>query len=196
MKVLKGHIKNLLARIGRDDREAFNQFFALYYNRLIQFAQLYVNGQEEAEDIVSDVLVQLLRKRKELHKIDRFESYLFLSVKNTALNFIKKEKRFYDYCAAEVDGVFLPSRVSEPFELLLEEELRQLVFRVVEKFPNQRKMVYKLIKDEGLKYQEVADLLEVSIKTVEAHLGLAVKQVREAVENYLTDQTSVSSAYK
>lgn len=197
LKNSKDYIDSLLTRIAeKDDREAFNQFFILYYNRLIQFALLFVHRQEIAEDIVSDVLVQLLRRKKELNQINHFEGYLFLSVKNTALNFLKKEKRHSDYCNSEVNEVFLPAHISDPVEKVLEEELRHLIFRTVERLPKQRKMVYKLIKDEGLKYKEVADLLDISIKTVENHLDLAVKEIRAVVENYLDRKPSTVPAYK
>ncbi len=192
----KDYIDSLLKKIAQDDRKAFDQFFSLYYNRLIQFALLFVHQQETAEDVVSEVLVRLLKRRKELHTIDRFEGYLFLSVKNTALNALKKEKRHREHCAAGADELFLSAHVSDPVEKILEQELRQLIFRTVEKLPRQRKLVYKLIKDESLKYKEVANLLGISVKTVENHLDLALKEIRAVVENYLDRQASSFSAYK
>lgn len=193
----KDIIKSLLIRIAEnDDRDAFNQFFAMYYTRLIQFALLFINRREVAEDIVSEVLVQLLREKKELYKVEHFEGYLFFSVKNTALNYIKKQELHLSYCSREKEEVYWLTGVSSPIEKVLEEELRHVIFQTVERLPERRKIVYKLIKDEGLKYKEVAELLDISVKTVENHLDIAVKEIREVVENYLDRKPATVPIFK
>jgi RNA polymerase sigma-70 factor (ECF subfamily) len=182
----KANINELLYRIAEfDDKEAFKIFFNLYYTKLIKFALLFVPSKQQAEDIVSEVLIRLLKKRRQLSAIDNFEGYLFLSVKNQALSSIKKVSARISFNSIDMEGTQLSSEQVNPESIFLDDELRDLVFKTVENLPPRRKMIYKMIKDDGLKYKEVADLLAISQKTVENHLDIAIKEVRTSVTLYL-----------
>src|SRR5690606_37710903 len=78
---------------------------------------------------------------------------------------------------------------ADPHELLMEQELSERVNRIIQNFPPKRKMVYKLIREEGFSYRQVADLMEISERTVEVHLKLAIKDLRENVDQYLDRKT-------
>ena len=187
------NIKELLFKIAeKDDKQAFSLFFNQYYAKLLRFAHLFVPSIHQAEDIVSEVLIRLLKKRKELFKIQNFEGYLFLSVKNEALNHLKQSKRNNNLVSIENEHDCFSSDFVDPLNKLLEEELRDLIYHTIEKLPPKRRMVYKLIKDEGLKYKEVAELLEISERTVEVHLKIAVKELREKIIKYLEDKQQQS----
>lgn len=182
----KAYVKELLHRIAEyDDKEAFNTFFSLYYTKLIRFALLFVPSKQQAEDIVSEVLIRLLKRRTTLPTIENFEGYLFLSVKNQALSFIKHTSSRMSFHAVDPEGVLLQSEQVNPERLLLDDELRNLIHQTVENLPPRRKMIYKLIKDDGLKYKEVAALLDITPKTVENHLDIAIKEIRKSVSLYL-----------
>ena len=87
--------------------------------------------------------------------------------------------------SVDPEGMFLLSEHVNPERLFLDDELRNIIFRTVENLPPRRKMIYKLIKDDGMKYKEVAALMEIVPKTVENHLDLAIKEIRQAVTKYL-----------
>lgn len=142
-----------------------------------------------AEDVVSEVLIRLLRKRRTLVTIKNFQGYLFQAVKNEALNQLKLHKRYsYHTMPAEHEkDHFLPD-VIDPCEKLLEKELRERITVIVEALPPKRRMVYKLVKDEGLRYKEVGELLNISERTVEEHIKIAVRELRQGVTQYLDEQ--------
>lgn len=185
MEVEKSYMKQVCYRIATEnDRNSFNIFFKHYHARLIRFAILFVHNYDQAEDIISNVLVRLLKNREKVFLMENFEAYLFQSVKNEAINHLKKEKRLAAYSIDEEQD-FIGGKFVDPLEKLISDELRAVLATTVEALSPKRRMVYKLIKDEGLKYKEVAELLDISERTVEVHLKLAVKEIREVVIRYV-----------
>lgn len=163
-------------------------FFNEYYASLIQFAMLFVPQFEQAEDIVSNVMVRLIKKAKDICEVINFESYLFIVVRNEALDYIKKEKK-HRFVVIDSENDFFLKEYVNPYEMLIEKELRDLIFNIVESFPPKRRMVYKLIKDENLKYKEVADLMDISVRTVGVHITVAGKEIRKILNNYLDSKS-------
>ncbi len=182
----KADVKELLHRIARyDDKEAFNRFFHLYYTKLLKFALLFVPCRQQAEDIVSEVLIRLLKKRRQLESIENFEGYLFLSVKNQAISSIGKTSSRVFFHSIDLKASLPVAEQVNPERKYLDDELHTLIQKTVENLPPRRQMIYKMIKDDGLKYKEVAGLLDISQKTVENHLDIAIKEIRQAVTQYL-----------
>ena len=183
------HPKRIFQRIAENnDKEAFTLFFNQYYTNLIQFAMLFVPQFEQAEDIVSNVMVRLIKKAKDICKVNNFESYLFIVVRNEALDYLKKEKK-HRFVVVDSENDFFLKEYVDPYEKLIERELRDLIFNTVENFPPKRRMVYKLIKDENLSYKEVADLMDISVRTVGVHITMAGKEIREVLHKYLESKS-------
>jgi RNA polymerase sigma-70 factor (family 1) len=179
-------IHEILVRIGREDRKAFDEFFEYYYPRLLKFAFTFVKSYENAEEVVSDVFVKLLKRKATLKDIENFNGYVFHAVKNQSLNLLSKRKADLHLNQDEEDYLIVEN--SNPETSYMDQELVDQINGAIDKLPPKRKLIYKLIKEDGLKYQEAAVLLDVSIKTVEVHMGLAINNVREAVQRYLSDK--------
>lgn len=196
MEIEKSQMKKVHYRIAvENDRESFNIFFKHYHGRLIRFALLFVRSYDQAEDIVSNVLVRILKRREKVFLMDNFEAYLFRAIKNEAINYLKKEKKLTAHSIDEEED-FICSEFVDPLEKLITDELRLMITQTVEALSPRRRMVYKLIKDEGLKYKEVADLLDISERTVEVHLKLAIQEIREVVIKYIkTSQRGAGESY-
>lgn len=184
----KGQIKSLLLRIAEDDEEAFSIFFRRYHAKLVHFALLFIPSHDLAEDVVSEVMIKLLRRRKEVFRMENFEAYLYMAIKNQSLNQLKKQKKFTILQPSELAPDYPLKLSSNPLEQIIEKELRQEIENTVNALPPKRKMVFQLVKDDGLKHKEVAELLEISVKTVENHLDLALKEIRTKVNQYLQDK--------
>ena len=182
------YLSHILQRIAiHDDQKAFSEFFDCYHSKLIKFASLYVPNYDQAEEIVSEVLIKLLKKRKTLHEIEKFEGYLFTMIKNQSLNYIKQNKKNINHLSIENAEDFFSTERIDPYEKYLESELRDLLNKAIELLPPKRQMVFKLIKDEGMSQKEVADLIDISVRTVEVHLKLAVKDVRKIIKDYFVE---------
>lgn len=182
------NIKNnhlLFSQIAEGNKEAFDAFFKYYYPKLIKFACIFVGSVQQAEDVVADVLTNMLIHRKRVFNLEYFEAYLYSSVKNKALSFNKRQERINSYSQA-IQDIKQESAVSgNPHELMVEQELNTLVNEIIKNYPPKRKMVFQLIKEDNFSYRQVADLMEISERTVEVHLKLATKALRQAVEQYL-----------
>ncbi len=190
-------LKYLLRRIAHhDDQEAFTIFFNHYHMRLMSLAMLFIPRYNDAEEVISEVFIKILKKKDDLPDIDNFEGYLFMMVKNHALNHLKKSKR--DSRNVPVDDIedYLSTDYNEPLEKLIKDDLRAAILQAIHSLPPKRQMVFKLLKDEGMSYKEVADLLEISERTVEVHLKLAIKDLREVLAKHYEDSISEASVSK
>ncbi|WP_343534935.1 RNA polymerase sigma-70 factor [Pedobacter sp.] len=178
-------IVQLFKEIQRGDKAAFDELFKHYYHKLVAFARQYTKQQESAEEITSELFVKLWLKRNALSKVLNPEVYLYISVKNACLNLIRSDKRR--------TTLFVQNEEDEGFEvlsnghttLLEDKELRKLLDSAVASLPEQRKMVFKLIKEDGLKTAAVAQILGISKRTVENQLYKAIKTLAEALSVYL-----------
>jgi len=178
------------------DRSLYNYFFNKYYPKLIWFALIYVKQHCLAEEIVSDVMLNIFKKRQRLAESENIEGYIFISVKNQSLKYLRKQKNqiFIDNYENEAD-LLLTSRETPEFEYMTN-EFQQIIRSAIDSLPPKRKLVFRMIKEEGLMYQDVAKLLDLSIKTVETHMGLALKTIHACISNYKKEgvrQTAVIS---
>ncbi len=178
-------LKEIFKRLSESpDRGLYDYFFNKYYPKLIWFALLFVKQHCAAEEVVSDVMLSVFKNRKKLAETENIEGYIFISVKNQSLKYLKKSKRQIctDMLESDTD-LLMTSSVSPEYEYL-ENEFHQVVKSTIDALPPKRKLVFKLIKEDGLKYNDVAKLLGLSVKTIETHMGLALKSLKENIEHY------------
>lgn len=176
-------IKMLFQEIQQGNKGAFNDLFAAYYTKMVTFAQQYVKQLELAEEISSELFVKLWLKRNQLSKVLNPEVYLYVAIKNACLNSIRTAKK-RSILSYEADNVTL-ELIGSSNSKLEDKELEKLLDEAVNSLPQQRKIIFKLIKEDGLKTNEVAVILGLSKRTVENQLYKAVKSLAETISNYL-----------
>ncbi len=175
----------LLHRIATaDDRRAFEQFFSRYYARLLKFSLAYMKSRELAEEVVSDVFLKLWQKRTGLPEIKSLDSYLYISVKNQSLNYLQKSGNQPTTSLDEVSAFHTVENCT-PERTLLASELQAEIFRAVERLPPQCKIIFKLIREDGLKYKEVSEIMGISVKTIEVQIGIAIKKISVDLRGHL-----------
>ena len=180
-------IDALIAKIAReDDPVAFRDFFDLYYGRLIKLAYYYTGSRYDAEEIVSSVFIGIWNNRIKLPKIKRIEAYLFTAVKNRYFNFIRDNKKGH-HLSLDVLKEEFQVEFNNPNALLLEKELRNKILEVINGLPPRCRLIFELVKDSGLKYREVADLLDISVKAVEAQVSKAMRILKKELYTYSQD---------
>lgn len=178
-------LRHLLSRIvEKNDEKAFSEFFDHYHTRLINLALLFLPRYDLAEDVVSEVLLKLLQKKETLLEIRNFEGYLFKMVKNKSLNLLKSNAK--DLGNIQIDDIkdYLLPEGNDPEKTLINTSLGQMLDRVIQELPPKRRLVFKMIKDENMSHKEVAEILEISERTVEVHLKLAIKDLRVSLKEY------------
>jgi len=171
--------KELLRRVAKDDHEAFSQLFHLYADRLFAAVYHYTKSQFIAEELVQEVFISCWRHRQRLEEVQDPTAYLYRMVFNHINNYLKKaanERRILERAAAWAGQ-------HGTQQLLEANEMERIIAAAVEKLPAQKKLVYRLSKEQGLNYQEIADQLKISPNTVRNHLVEAMKLLR----SYLRD---------
>jgi RNA polymerase sigma-70 factor (ECF subfamily) len=174
-------IRYLQDRIAHsDDKYAYKELFTSLYNYLFHFARTLVRTKETAEEIVSDVFIKVWEKRKELDEIDNLKVYLYVATRNTAFNYLEKQKRNTTYPLENVPAIFT-SVYLDPEQLMITADMLALIQKAIDQLPSKCRMIFKLVKEDGLKYREVAEILDLSVKTVENQLAIALKKIGRAI---------------
>lgn len=171
------HIKQLLTAIAlNNDQAAYKELFILLHTRLRQFAYSILKSNEEAEELVSDLFIRIWEKRDQLGIIEAPLLYFYTTSKNLAFNRISKQKR-QQSLASEEWLVQLNSVYFDPEQLMMTEEMMRQIRQAVNDLPPRCRIIFKLIKEDGLKYREVAELLHLSVKTIEAQMAIALRRI-------------------
>ena len=160
----------------RDDLKAFEALFYALNNRLVKFCVLYIHNKEAAEEIVSDVFVKCWENRSNLAGIENPETYLFVAVKNQSLNYLKKFSHIHVVPVDSSDSVQLINTY-DPEKELERKELHFMLDQAIATLPKQACIIFKLIKEDGMKYKEVAEILNISPRTVQTQLFRAIKKL-------------------
>nr|MCS3812363.1 RNA polymerase sigma-70 factor (ECF subfamily) [Mucilaginibacter sp. X4EP1] len=163
-----------------DDAQAFEWLYYALFNKLIKFSIYYIHQREVAEEIVSEVFVKCWNNRKSLSHIDYPESYLFIAVKNQSLKYRKKYSNIH--LVELEDNDFHLVDLSDPSKKLERKELHHRLDQAIEMLPMQARIVFRLIKENGLKYKEVAEILDISPRTVQTQLFRAIDKLRHTLK--------------
>lgn len=179
--IKRENIEELQHRIAiHNDAQAYRQLFFFFNNPLVKFASGFVGSAEQAEEIVSDVFLKIWEKRASLNKIENLRVYLYISTKNTALNYIAKKRKVETVSLDEVT-IDLPSTTLNPEQLMVTDEIVKRIDAAIKSLPPRCKLVFKLVREDGLPYKEVADILNISIKTIDNQLAIAIKKIALAI---------------
>jgi RNA polymerase sigma-70 factor (ECF subfamily) len=171
--------------------EAYIYLFKEYFAELCAYAQRYVGRKEVAEEIVSEVFFLIWERRRTLHIRSSLRSYLFQSVYHNSISYLrelKKKETLLDYLErsfSEDAAFFFISEEESEQSLLLLEDLAEKIEKAISQLPPQQQKVFRLKRFEGKKNKEIAELLEVSVKTVELHLSRATLNLREKLNGLL-----------
>ncbi|MET0571929.1 MAG: RNA polymerase sigma-70 factor [Pedobacter agri] len=175
-------ILSLFANIEQGSKAAFNELFMLYHHKLLSLARQYIKGNEGAEEITSELFVRLWLKRHNLSQVINPEVYLFISIKNACLNLIRSEKKrnsiFSPFSSAE-------QSLNQEISNMADHELFKLLDKTIAALPDQQRIIFILIKEDGLKTKAVAEIMGISVRTVENHLYKAVKSLADTLSFYL-----------
>jgi len=161
------------------DKRTFEELFRKFFPALMTFARKFLPGEDDAREVVHKVFINLWEKRASLDTSTSLKSYLFKSVHNRSLNVIRDRKKFV---GNEVPDVASEIDVEAQMDAM---ELEDRIMKVIEGLPEKCKEIFEMSRFEGLKYNEIADKLGISVKTVENQMSKALKVLREKLSDYL-----------
>ncbi len=169
-----------------DDISQFDQLFRLYYADLCAYALRYLHAENQAEDLVSETFYTLWKSKESLERIDNIKAYLFKSVHNNCLYYLRSQKSKPKM--QEVDFSLLADQhilVKDAMDSLILKELSEQLLVFIEDLPPQQKKVFMMKRYENKKNKEIADELNLSVKTVEMHVSKATSTLRTKLKSYL-----------
>jgi len=183
MSVINGiDEETLIQRFINGDQTAFELLFRFYYPGLVTFVSQIISDRDEAEEIVQDFFVNVWTSKKSIHQVTSLKSYFFVSVKNRAFNYLKKEQiKEKTLCQlkelVEKDFLYHP-------DLFVESELQQQIANAMEKLPERTREIFMMSRFKGITNDEIATQLELSKRTVETQISNALKILRNELKEY------------
>jgi len=159
-----------------DDEVAYKKIFFNFFLPLKSFSFSIIKSKETAEEIVSDIFLDIWIKRKQLPAIEDLKMYLYTSVRNNSLRKLEQNKKniFFSLDAVEVEFASLDENAETT---LLTNELSRKIQMAIDQLPQRCKIIFKLAKEDKLKYKEIAILLNLSVKTIDNQIAIALKKI-------------------
>jgi RNA polymerase sigma-70 factor, ECF subfamily len=166
------------------DIATFEILFKSEFKGLCHFAIQYVKDLDTSKEIVQEAFLNLWQKKDMIDLSKPVKSYLFTSVRNRCLNYLRDHKKFNTEII-ELEDAVSGSYFQQP-DKLVEAEIRQKIDSALHELPEKCRKIFILSRYERLKYQEIADRLEISIKTVESQMSKALQHMRVRLTEFLT----------
>ncbi|WP_236652915.1 RNA polymerase sigma-70 factor [Chitinophaga vietnamensis] len=171
--------------------QAYNELYLALCERLLHFSAAIVSSFHLAEEIVSDVFMMVWQKRHQLGHVENPAVYLYVATRNFSLNALQQQKRHLHASLELLDTTALliaPDAESG----MISAEVSQKVEAAIRSLPARCQLIFRLVKHDQLSYREVAELLNISPKTVDAQLTIAVKKITQAVRFDLSSELAQS----
>lgn len=175
-------LKALQLRLQHNDEAAFTLIYQYLYKKLVQFSFSLIRNKEAAEETVEDVFVKLWSKRATAAEIDNLVVYLYVAVKNASLNTIAQKTNELLNAPFDFLETASPVITADPYDLMITGEMMAKMNHVIDNLPPRCKLIFKLVREDGLKYKEVSEILNISVNTIDAQMAIAVKRICQALE--------------
>ena len=170
----------LLDKLADDDQSAFSAIFDTYYKDLVMFAFTFTKNSDNAEEAVQEVFVRLWEKRSELKLHGSLKSYLLKSVQNHCLDEIRRRNVREHYAEdKEIQSLY----VNDTEDYILYTDLQNHLDHLLAQMPDEVANTFRMNRFDGLKYQEIAQQLNVSLRTVESRISKALRILHQALKN-------------
>ena len=183
----------LYIKLKEGDEQAFKALFQKYYSSMCHFACQFLNDREMAEETVQDMFVRIWEKRTTLNIESSVKHYFFRSVRNQCLNQIQHQKIRQQYASMVKES---SHQEIDPEQYYVEVDLLSRIEKSIDSLPAKRQEIFRLSREQGLKYKEIAEELNISVKTVEAQMGLALKYLREELKEFSNHLVSLFFLFK
>ena len=172
----------LFKQIKVNDKYAVNDIFLAYSKRLYNFAFAYLKTEGDSKDVVQDVFVSLWNNRNSLKEDTNLEAYLFTITRNSVISIFRKKITEHEYLRhLRETAIFQHSENEEQYDY---DSLSKKIKELIDQLPEQRKLIFKLSKEQGLSNKAIAEELNISVKTVEDHMTKARRFLKSQLTEY------------
>ena len=172
----------LMQQIAAGNEQSFRQLYDFYYKKLFHFAFAIVQIKEAAEEIVEDVFIKIWNIRQSLTGIHNIKVYLYTAIKNTSLNFLAKKAK--ENITQPFDCINIDlAEANSPEALMITADLHKKIQHAIDELPPRCKIIFKLVREDKLKYKEVAEILNISVNTIDAQMAIAIKKIMTSLRS-------------
>ncbi|MCO5240031.1 MAG: RNA polymerase sigma-70 factor [Chitinophagaceae bacterium] len=178
--------KELLERIAEGDEDAYKLVFDRYWNKIYQVALSFLKVPDQAQDAVQQVFIKLWEKRNKLPEVENLDAWLFIVARNTIINILERIVSSRKGIQQIKDVV--PEDYLTPSSMLEYKQVSEIIQDAVNRLPPQQALVFRLSREQGLTYAEIAERLHIAPATVKSHIIRALNSIREYVYRH-TDRT-------
>ena len=168
-------------KLKQGDKDAFDFIFREYYQSLVRFAMGFIQDQDKAEEFVQGIFVKLWEGKKEIVITTSLKAYLYKSVQNKCLDSIKHDKIRHRH--EQNIQYYIETQTGENAYSSI--ELQEKIEGAINHLPEKTREIFRLSRYSNKKYKEIAELLNISVKTVEAHIGKALSVLRKELDDWL-----------
>jgi RNA polymerase sigma-70 factor (ECF subfamily) len=168
-----------------EDMKAYKELYLLMFDSLFRFSYSFVKSEQVAQELVSDVFIKLWQIRSQLADIDNLKPYLFSITKNLSLRYLANASKnlLIQLSDIELDQLDIESLIEfeSPEDSYISKETINNIMQAIGELPPQCQLIFSLVKIDGLKYKEVAKLLDISVFTVRNQVAMATKKIENAL---------------
>ena len=160
------------------NQRAFADLFNLYYANLYRFVRYFL-AESDAEDVVSEVFVALWNNRSKLLLVNNFNSYIYTMARNEAYAYLRLQNKIHN---VSLDDMPVSLSICEESAegRIIEEEMIEVYNKAVAQLPERCKLIFLMVREEKLKYKEIADILQITTGTIEQQMNQSIKQIGRA----------------
>lgn len=167
-----------------EDMKAYETLYSVLSPQLVNFCFSFVKSRETAEEIVSDVFIKLWQIRSKLTEINNLKVYLYTIARNFSLNYITRHFKNPVIHIEEMDFEPVLS-LGNPEDLCIAAEVLQTIRQCIRELPPQCRIVFQLVKEDGMSYKEAAEVLNISVLTVRNQVFIATRKIAALIPGYL-----------
>ncbi len=154
-----------------------SELYKAFHKKLQHFSRAITRSDQIAEEVIDDVFVKLWSRRDKISEIENLTVYLYIAVKNQSLNAVSRKAQELISEPFDSIEIELKDSVGNADELMITKEMMHHLQNAIDALPPRCKMIFKLIREYGLKYKEVAEILNISVNTIDVQMAIAVKRI-------------------
>lgn len=170
--------KEMVIRLKNGDKSSFNHLYRILYSSLLNFSIRHLQSEQDAEDITQNLFMKIWEQRNKINEELNFKSYLFKIAKNDIYNVFKKRSYGVRYCNHVIESGIHQAASKHTEERYEYQDELNLVSKLIDEFPPKQKLIFRLNKIDGYSQNEIATMLDLSVRTVENNVFRGVKKLR------------------
>lgn len=172
--------RRLIQGLKKGDHSSYETLFNLYYVKFVNFADAILRDMSAAKDIVQEAFIRIWINRTKLNEHQSLENYIYVIVKRLILNHLRDTKPSVSLESEKAQIVQSNAWGWEDL-IVVANETRSRIQDAVAKMPPQRRAVFVMSREKGMTHKEIAESLQISVKTVERHITMALAELRENI---------------